>query len=345
VDFHKFILNTQEYFKGFFNFKKDETKIKLANENEQVFSYESIIYLKRKLYCQEMEFKLETVEDAELLVDLENLSRYIQVEIIKKYQIQKLLDVCENMEILQVLYSNINELHMNKYFKNNGSSQFVFDMDNPIHINMYACCTSDDKEARRLFKKNWKQNKNVDSLHNYAECLIDGVGCKKNEDKACKLFKLNWEENNYLSGLNTYAYYLMRGIGCEQNEKEACELYKINWEQTDNPINYASCLMYGRGCEEDKKKAFELYKTYYKQNKNSRYKGAVYKDVLYEYAYCLLEGVGCEQDQVKAFRLFKLNWEENQEQYSLKIYINCLANGIGCGQDDDEVARLSVFLE
>lgn len=168
VDFHKFILNTQEYFKGFFNFKKDETKIKLANENEQVFSYESIIYLKRKLYCQEMEFKLETVEDAELLVELEKLSQFIQVGIIKKHQIQKLTDICENMEILKLLYENINELYMNKYFKKNGESQFVFDMDDPVHINMYASCISDKKEARRLFKMNWKKNKNADSLHNYA---------------------------------------------------------------------------------------------------------------------------------------------------------------------------------
>ena len=100
LDFHKFILNDQDYFRGYFNFNKNEIEITLSNREQEPFSYYSIVYLKKKLYCQEIEFKLETVEDVKLIIELENLSDLLQIKILLKKDIQKLVDKCKNIKFL-----------------------------------------------------------------------------------------------------------------------------------------------------------------------------------------------------------------------------------------------------
>ena len=336
VEFNKYFLNDQDYFKGFFNFNKDETEITLLNESEEPFSYYSIVYLKKKLYCQKIEFKLETVEDVKLIIELEKLGDLLQICIIKKYQIQKMVNLIENLEILKIIYTNILGLLVSNYTERYINT-FEFDMKNDKHINLFAFSLKykDPFQSFKIYKLNWEVNKNMDSLFQYAYCLLNGQGCKKNEKKAFELFKMNWEENKCSHSLYNYALCLMHGECCKRDDREACRIYKMNWEENNNTNSlngYANCVMYGFGCEKDEKKACELYKINWEENKNI--------DSLYNYAIYLVYKLGSQESKKEGFRLFKMNWEENKCSDSLYNYALCLMHGTGCEKDEDKALNL-----
>ena len=344
VEFHKFILNEQEYFKGFFNFNKDETEMTLKNEDQQPFSYESIIYLKMKLYHQKINFELQTIESAELLIDLEKISDLLQLEIISVKKLYTLTKNCKNMEILKLLYLSIPGLTISEYFQENiDTLEFKFNMNNPIHMNIYAYCLSnskqckDEKKAFELYKTNWEENKNLDSLYNYADCIMNGKGCERDEKKAFELHKMNWQINGNANSLQHYALFLFEGKGgCKKDEKKGCRLFKLNWEDNDylhSLYSYAHCLMYGEGCEKDEKEAIKLFKLGCEKN---------HPNSIHTCAVWTMEGLkGCKKDEKEAFRLFKLNWEENKYKYGLDNYIYCLKNGKGCEKDQEKADKLS----
>lgn len=263
VEFHKFILNTKDYFKGYFNFNKSETDIVLKNEEQELFSYESIVYLKNLMYCQEMNFKLETVEDSKLIVELENLGDLLQIKIISKVQIQKLVNKCQNMEILQLMYMSITDLLFTEYFdKHIDMVKLNFDMLNSTHIYVFAyylkssTCCKDIEKGCNLFKKNWEENKHTNSLNKYATCLQWGIGCNRDQKKAFELYKINWEKNNNAVALDSYAHCLMYGEGCEKDEKEAIKLFKLGCEK-NHPNSIHTCAVWTmeglKGCKKDEK--------------------------------------------------------------------------------------------
>ena len=56
-------------------------------------------------------------------------------------------------------------------------------------------------------------------------------GCKKDEKEAFRLFKLNWEENKYKYGLDKYIYCLKNGKGCEKDQEKADKLSENSFKK------------------------------------------------------------------------------------------------------------------
>ena len=92
-------------------------------------------------------------------------------------------------------------------------------------------CEEDEKMAFALYKQNWTQNKNSDSLHALTHCYEDGMGCDINYDMSFVLHELNWNLNKSICSLRRLIVYYEQGLGCtryiEKSEELSRELSSV----------------------------------------------------------------------------------------------------------------------
>ena len=239
--------------------------------------------------------------------------------------------------IVDVLYPEYFDLYLAVLENKSELRKILRESKNTKDINYYAYMLGcgeggerDTKEAQKLYKLNWEENKDSEALFNYIYTLED-MGDK---EKARELYKLNWEENKDSSSLHNYAHILY-SMGGEKDIKEAQKLFKLNWEEnkdSDSLLVYSYILRHGKGGEKNLEEARRLFKLNWEENKNIIGLG--------NYAYMLQHGYGGEKDEKEARRLFKLNWEENKHNNSLHNYAHMLWRGIGGGKDEKEAQKL-----
>ena len=261
VEFHRAVLATCDYFERMLHFN---------NKNELMFpvniSYETTLLFKKFLYEQELTKDL--VITPVLIIETFILSDTIQIDIFKKlnplFQTFLNSDSCSNQD-KNLILQNTCSFSVPK--------NMIINIDelsdtNPNHINLKALFYFRflrKKEAFRLYKLNWEENKHSNSCHNLAVCYYNGSGCDKDQKEAFCLFKLNWEENKHSNSCHHLAYCYSNGEGCHRDMKEAFRLYKLNWEENKHSISchhLAVCYQYGSGCDRDLEK-YECYMALY----------------------------------------------------------------------------------
>jgi len=324
VEFHKLILGTCEYFERMIHFNSKEILTFPV-----IISYETTILFKKFLYEQELQKDL--VITPVLIIETFILSDAIQIDLFRKLKpfFQNFLnsDSCSNQD-KNIILQNTTSFGI---LTNITIDEKELDETNPIHLNLKAFFhdrNGNKKEAFRLYKLNWEENKNIDSCNNLAHCYYTGNGCNKDQKEAFRLFKLNWEENKNIDSCYNLAYCYYTGNGCNKDQKEAFRLFKLNWEEnkhSESCHNLAICYYNGEGCNKDQKEAFRLFKLNWEENKNSRSCNTL--------AHCYYNGRGCDKNEKEAFRLFKLNWEENKNSNSCHSLAVLYNNGKGCDKN------------
>jgi hypothetical protein len=349
-EFHDFVLKTySDYFRSF----------RIESYPEKILTeFKKIVYEQFDLLCLK-EFNIDELLCLYELVDItlgsekhkECLYYYIKhTKTAKALEFFAFINAKEySYNACVFLIRESKELFREEYFKNSLellgdlviTDVVSYDILNQNQNNLYlqGCILYQKKmfkEARVLFKKNWEENKNHNSLNNLAYMIQNGEGgYHQNREEARELFKKNWEENKNHNSLNNLAYMIQNGEGGYQNEKEARELFKKNWEENKNHNslnNLAYMIQNGEGGYQNEKEARVLFKKNWEENNNH--------NSLHNLAYMILKGEGGYQNREEARELFKKNWEENKNHNSLHSLACMILKGEGGYRNQEEAETL-----
>jgi TPR repeat protein len=355
-EFHDFVLKTySDYFRSF-KIEKYSEKI-----TEKILTeFKKIVYEQFDLLCLK-EFNIDELLCLYELIDItlgtekhkECLYYYIKhTKTAKALEFFAFIDAKEHSYNACVfLIRESKELFREEYFKNSlellgrlvAKDVVNYDMIVKTNINqdnlgLLGCILRKKKifkEARKLFKKNWEENKNSPSLNNLAIMIYKGEGGYQNKEEARELYKKNWEENKNSPSLYNLANMIRRGKGGYENKEEARELFKKNWEENKNSFslyNLASMIYGGEGGYQNKEEARELFKKNWEENKDS--------DSLHRLTCMIYKGEGGYQNKEEARELYKKNWEENKNSFSLHSLACMILKGIGGYRNQEEAREL-----
>ena len=168
---------------------------------------------------------------------------------------------------------------------------------------LLRCCVEQDK-------------RNSSALNNYANCISEGYGTKKDEKKAFEYYKeaaqIDEEDKNFLSkSVNNYARCYINGNGVDKDVKRGLTLTKRYADEGFLACMSSLAKYYSDGeiVEKNVKEAIRIYESLLAQNYSV-------DDICSRLAWIYLKGNGVAKNPTKAIEYYKKGMTEGSGESS-----------------------------
>ncbi|MDD7398147.1 MAG: hypothetical protein PUG65_02115 [Firmicutes bacterium] len=291
---------------------------------EKAYKLADEIYAKEKGTGSKLEARL-----------LRFIGRYYQYGIIVKKDVYKALDLYEQAikideaekgragAYIGAIYKNGDGVDVNydkarDYFfaaANSGNKNSFFNLEYVLSAGdkekscaktsyaLLRCCVEQDK-------------RNSSALNNYANCISEGYGTKKDEKKAFEYYKeaaqIDEEDKNFLSkSVNNYARCYINGNGVDKDVKRGLTLTKRYADEGFLACMSSLAKYYSDGeiVEKNVKEAIRIYESLLAQNYSV-------DDICSRLAWIYLKGNGVAKNPTKAIEYYKKGMTEGSGESS-----------------------------